>query len=146
MPPYGRDTMFADMEIAYANLSPPMKTLIDGLTAIHSWGKKMPDAPPVEHPIVYVDPRTGRKSIYVNKVYTRAIKGLRRDESDAILNFLFQQTHVPEHQLRASWKPGTIVVWDNQRTQHYIVQDKPYRRVMHRVMVRRSRLGLSAAA
>ena len=146
VPPFGRDTMFADMEIAYDNLSQPLKTLLDGLTAIHSWGKAMPDEPPVEHPVIYVDPRTGRKSIYVNKVYTRAIKGLRGDESDAILNFLFQQTHVPEHQLRASWEPGTIVVWDNQRTQHYIVQDKPHRRVMHRVMVLRRRSDASAAA
>jgi alpha-ketoglutarate-dependent taurine dioxygenase len=36
------------------------------------------------------------------------------------------------------WRPGTIVAWDNQRTQHYIVQDKPHPRAMHRVMVRRA--------
>jgi len=137
VPPYGRDTMFADMEAAYDSLSPKMKALLDGLTAIHSWGKARPNEAPVEHPVVHVDPRTGRRSIYVNKVYTRAIKDLRQDESDAILQFLFQQTHIPEHQLRASWRPGTIVAWDNQRTQHYIVQDKPYRRIMHRVMVLR---------
>lgn len=138
VPPYGRDTIFADMEAAYDNLSPKLKELLDGLVAIHSWGKARPTEAPVEHPVVYLDQRTRRRSIYVNKVYTRAIKGLRTDESDAILQFLFQQTHIPEHQLRASWRPGTIVAWDNQRTQHYIVQDKPYRRVMHRVMVLRS--------
>ncbi|HEX4737297.1 MAG TPA: TauD/TfdA family dioxygenase [Allosphingosinicella sp.] len=145
VPPYGRDTMFADMEAAYDNLSPPLKTLLEGLVAVHSWGKARPHEPPVEHEVVFEDPRTGRKSIFVNKVYTRSIKGLRQDESDAILSFLFEQAHIPEHQLRATWKPGTIVAWDNQRTQHYIVQDMPYRRVMHRVMVYR-RLSKEEAA
>lgn len=146
VPPYGRDTMFADMEAAYDSLSPPLKALLDGLVAVHSWGKARPHEPPVEHAVVHTDLRTGRNSIFVNKVYTRSIKGLRQDESDAILSFLFEQAHVPEHQLRATWKPGTIVAWDNQRTQHYIVQDMPYRRIMHRVMVYRGLSEERAAA
>lgn len=146
VPPYGRDTMFADMEAAYDSLSPPLKALLEGMVAVHSWGKARPNEPPVEHSVIYEDPRTHRKSIFVNKVYTRSIKGLRQDESDAVLSFLFEQAHVPEHQLRASWKPGTIVAWDNQRTQHYIVQDLPYQRVMHRVMVYRRLSQESAAA
>lgn len=147
VPTYGRDTMFADMEIAFDHLSREMREFLEGLTAIHSWGKADPTAPPVEHPLIYVDPRTGRKSIYANKVYTRAIKGFRDDESAAILEFLFRQALIPEHQVRVCWQPGTIVAWDNQRTQHYIVQDKPYRRVMHRVMVLRSPAkAMSAAA
>jgi len=32
------------------------------------------------------------------------------------------------------WEPGTIVLWDNVKTQHYLVFDKIYPRVMHRVM------------
>lgn len=71
---------------------------------------------------------------------------LRQDESDALLSFLFEQAHIPEHQLRATWKPGTIVAWDNQRTQHYIVQDMPYQRIMHRVMVHREPSRQTAAA
>jgi taurine dioxygenase len=144
IPPYGRDTVFADMEAAYENLSAPIRRMLDGLVAIHSYGAADPSKPPVEHPLVYVDPRTGRKTLYVNKVYTRAIKGFRPDESEALLAFLFRQAHVPEFQCRLSWRPGTIVAWDNQRTQHYIVQDKPHARVMHRVMVKRGLAGAIA--
>ena len=138
VPPFGRDTVFADMEAAYENLSAPIRHMLDGLVAIHSYGASDPSKPAVEHPLVLADPRTGRKTLYVNKVYTRAIKGFRPDESEAILAFLFRQAHVAEFQCRLQWRPGTIVAWDNQRTQHYIVQDKPHSRVMHRVMVRRS--------
>jgi len=146
VPPYGRDTMFADMEAVYDNLSPPLKTLLEGMVAVHSWGKARPQEPAVEHSVIHEDPRTGRKSVFVNKVYTRSIKGLRQDESDALLSFLFEQAHIPEHQLRATWKSGTIVAWDNQRTQHYIVQDLPYQRIMHRVMVYRGLSQESVAA
>lgn len=37
IPPYGRDTMFADMEAAYENLSAPIRDMLEGLTAIHSY-------------------------------------------------------------------------------------------------------------
>jgi taurine dioxygenase len=137
IPPCGRDTMFADMEAAYENLSAPIRNMLDGLTAIHSYPSD-PSKPPVEHPLLMVDPRTGRKTLYANKVYTRAIKGLRPDESDAVLAFLFRQAQIPEYQCRMQWRAGTIVAWDNRRTQHYIIQDKPHERVMHRVMVRRA--------
>ncbi|MGE0233550.1 MAG: TauD/TfdA dioxygenase family protein [Flavobacteriaceae bacterium] len=145
IPPYGRDTMFADMEAAYENLSAPIRAMLEGLTAIHSYPSD-PSKPPVEHPVLKEDPRTGRKTLYVNKVYTRAIKGLRPDESDAILALLFRQAHVPEFQCRMQWRPGTIVAWDNQRTQHYIVQDKAHDRVMHRVMVERALIQPAARA
>lgn len=145
IPPYGRDTVFADMEAAFENLSAPIRNMLEGLTAIHSYPTD-PSKPPVEHPVLKVDPRNGRKTLYVNRVYTRAIKGLRPDESAAILELLFRQATVPEFQCRMQWRPGTIVAWDNQRTQHYIVQDKPHARVMHRVMVERALLQQAARA
>lgn len=135
VPEFGRDTMFADMVTAYNRLSEPMKALIDQLIGVNSWGAQKPGAPNVEHPVVFRDRETGRKSLYANKLYTIGIKGMRRDESEAILNFLLAQARVPEFQARVSWEPGTIVMWDNETTQHYLVFDRAYRRVMHRVMV-----------
>ena len=139
VPTYGRDTLYADMEAAYERLSPPLQRMLDGLTALHSWGVQQPDAPPVEHPVILTNAKTGRKTLYVNRFYTRSIVGLRRDESDALLRLLFEQAHVPELQLRVSWKPGTLVIWDNERTQHYLVRDRECKRVLHRVMVTTAR-------
>jgi taurine dioxygenase len=135
IPPFGRDTLFADMEIAYDELSDPMKAMLDPLIAEHSWGIAKPDAPPVQHPLIHIHPATGRKAIYANRLYTRRILGLTEPESRLILEYLLTRTHVPEYQLRVSWAPGTIVMWDNERTQHYLVYDQDYPRVMHRCML-----------
>ncbi|MDA1074817.1 MAG: TauD/TfdA family dioxygenase [Proteobacteria bacterium] len=135
VPPYGRDTLFADMTAAYRRLSEPVQSFLEGLTAMNSWGHSKPDAEPVEHPVILIDPDTGTKSLYVNRLYTSHIVGLKREESDLLLAYLYRQTSVPELQLRVCWKPGTLTMWDNEKTQHYIVRDQPFDRTMHRVMV-----------
>ena len=135
IPPYGRDTLFADMEAAYDELSEPMKAFLDPLIAEHSWGMQKRDAPPVPHPLIRTHAASGRKAIYANRLYTRRILGLSDSESHLLLEYLLTKPHVPEHQLRVSWAPGTIVMWDNERTQHYIVYDYDYARVMHRCMI-----------
>lgn len=135
IPPHGRDTLFADMEAVYSRLSAPMQAFLEGLTAQHSWGPQKPDIPPVEHPVVMKDAATGQKWLYVNKIYTNKILGLTERESDTLLQFLFDRAHEPECQLRVSWEPGTLTMWDNEVTQHYLVQDVVYPRIMHRVMV-----------
>ena len=135
IPPYGRDTMFADMEAVYAGLSSPMQSFLEGLTAEHSWGWQKPEAPPVEHPVVMRDPASGRKWLYVNRSYTTRIIGLTERENNCVLQFLFEQAHIPECQLRVSWQPRALAMWDNEITQHYIIQDGVFPRVMHRAMV-----------
>jgi len=137
VPPYGRDTLFADAEAIYDSLSDGMKEFLDGKNAVQAWGKYKPEAPGIEHPIVTSNPRTGRKRLYVNRMYTQSIVGLHPDESSCILEYLFGLAKVPEMQFRVSWGPTTIAVWDNESTSHYGVRDYPYRRVQHRVMALR---------
>lgn len=135
VPEYGRDTMFADMVTAFECLSPAMQAFLEGLTCSHSWGPQKPDAPAVTHPMVVTHPRTGKKALYVNKLYTRKVNELRYDESAALLAFLIDQAKVPQWQLRLRWEPGTVGMWDNEFTQHYLVFDRSYDRVMHRIMM-----------
>lgn len=135
VPPYGRDTVFADMEEVLARLSPAMQAFLEQLTALHSWGPQKPEAAPVEHPVVRTDPATGRKWLYVNCIYTRKIVQLDQRESDALLQFLFECVHSPHVQLRVGWKPKDLTIWDNDTTQHFIVSDLKVKRVMHRAMV-----------
>ena len=131
--------MFADITAAYRRLSEPMHRFLEGLTAMNSWGPSKPEAAPVEHPVIMTDPDSGVKSLYVNRQYTSHIVGLAADESAVLLEHLFRQTAVPELQLRVQWRPGTLTMWDNEKTQHYIVRDHAYDRVMHRVMVNTGR-------
>jgi len=135
IPPYGRDTAFADMEAIYDELSEPFKQFLEGKTALH-WAKEnMPNGePPEEHPVILTDKVTGRKTLYLSNGYAKGIVGLKTSESNAILNFVASKARLLEFQVRVRWRPGTIVVWDNMKTQHYLVLDQAYRRVMHRVM------------
>ncbi len=148
IPPYGRDTLFADVEAAYERLSPAVQTFLDGLSARHARRDEtnVGGFAPVTHPLVLVDPHTGRRGLYVNRAYTKEIVGLRPDESAALLDLLFEQIHRPQVQLRVVWKPGSLTIWDNRRTQHFPVMDAPGARIMHRVMVTRAPEGASLSS
>ncbi|MEE9136745.1 MAG: TauD/TfdA family dioxygenase, partial [Gammaproteobacteria bacterium] len=106
VPAVGGDTMFLNLYASYQALSDTMRSLVDGLTAVHdivasmppdftrqSWAPKqlarMQDVtPPVEHPVVRTHPETKRKCLFVNRNFTSYIKGMTLPESDALLGFL----------------------------------------------------------
>jgi len=153
MPELGGDTLWANMEAAYAGLSDIFRGMIAGLRAVHDFQNfrvlfkntdedraklhRMEDMfPNPSHPVVRTHPVTGRKSIYVNPQFTLRIEGMAPAESRAILDVLFAQARVPEYQFRLRWAPGTIVFWDNRSTQHYAANDYyPARRRMERTAV-----------
>jgi alpha-ketoglutarate-dependent taurine dioxygenase len=162
IPPYGGDTLFASMESAYAALSEPMQRFLDGMTAVHSAAraydprvtgeaKYRGDAPityrfsdaisqEVEHPVIRTHPDTGRKSIYVNQMFTQRILGLRERESAALLGFLYDHCTQPDFTCRLRWSPGSVAMWDNRRVQHYALDDyRPFERLMLRVTIRGER-------
>ena len=68
-------------------------------------------------------PETGEPSLFVNRQFTKRIQQLSRQESDALLSFLCGFSEQPQFCCRYSWTPGTIGIWDNRVTQHYVVND-----------------------
>ena len=149
LPAIGGDTLWADMGAAYDGLSDDVKAHIDDLVAEHDWinsfGRSMdpatrdalrPNFPAVQHPVVRTHPETGRKTLFVNAAFTQHIVGLEPDENRRLLDFLYRQAAVPEHQCRFRWTPGSVAFWDNRSTQHYASSDYfPNRRVMERITV-----------
>ncbi|MER7279079.1 TauD/TfdA family dioxygenase [Dactylosporangium sp. NPDC000244] len=134
VPGRGGDTMWSNQYLAYERLSAPIRDLLDGLTAIHSQpGNETTRR--AEHPVVRVHPETGRKALYVNRLFTSHIPQLSRGESDALLEYLFAFAERPELTCRHRWRHGDIAVWDNRVTQHYALNDYDERRVGQRVTV-----------
>ncbi|MDI2128436.1 TauD/TfdA dioxygenase family protein [Yinghuangia seranimata] len=149
VPAVGGDTLWADMAAAYDGLTDDMKQRLNGLNAVHdftqSFGATLgPDElaaaqkafPAVTHPVVRTHPETGRKLLYVNRIFTHHIDGLPEDESRELLAFLYDQARHPEYQCRLRWRPGTVAFWDNRATQHYASADYyPHTRIMERVTI-----------
>jgi taurine dioxygenase len=142
LPEAGGDTMFANQYSAYETLSEGMKHLLRELRAWHG-GSKLASllevensVPPQSHPIVRTHPETGRKGLYVNRLYTYCIDGLTEAESRGLLDFLFEQNCRPEFTYRHQWTPGDVIMWDNRCALHYAVHDYgEAARVMHRTTI-----------
>ena len=153
VPEVGGDTLFANMEAAYEGLDEETKELIDALYAIHDnegflQGMRTQGAseeeiearrvefPPQRHPVVRTHPVSGKKSLYVNKAFTRCIDGMKREESVALLAKLYQQAWMPDYQCRFRWRKDSFAFWDNRAAQHYAAADYwPETRMMERVTV-----------
>ena len=155
LPPTGGDTMWASMTAAFDALSTPMQRFLQGLEAVHDFAyaftaqglagsqagreryeRAVAENPPVTHPVVRTHPETGEQGLFVNSVFTRRIKGLRREESQALMAFLNAHVQKPEFVVRWRWRPGDVAFWDNRNTQHRAVDDfLPHRRVMTRATV-----------
>jgi taurine dioxygenase len=149
VPEVGGDTLFADMGAAYDNLPDALRARVDGLQAVHdftpSFGALL-DAknraemqarfPAVSHPVVRTHPETGRRTLFVNAIFTTHIVGLEPAESRELLALLCRQAAVPEYQCRWRWRAGDVAMWDNRAVQHYACSDyAPARRVMERVAI-----------
>ena len=148
-PPKGGDTLFANMYAAFEALSDRMKAYLDGLTAVHdgerayrgtyaNYGvKDKPTYPRAEHPVVRTHPVTKRKCLFVNRAFTTRIVGIPRDESEAILEYLYQHAANPLFQCRFRWEPDSIAFWDNRCAQHHAMWDYwPHTRSGARVTVK----------
>ena len=151
VPPFGGDTLFANMYLAYETLSDGMKRLLDGLVAVNSSAKadvtktredRMRDGAredakkqyTAEHPVVRTHPETGRKALYINGGHTVRFKDMTEQESAPLLQFLLGHATRPEFTCRFRWDVGSIALWDNRCTQHNPINDyHGFRRVMHRV-------------
>ena len=136
VPPSGGDTIFASMYEAYDALSDRLKTYLEGLTAVHDGehvyrgryvdrggddsGKIYPNA---VHPVVRTHPVTQRKALFVNSTFTTRINEVPRDESTAILSYLYQHCSQPAFQVRFRWQPDSIAFWDNRCVQHIAMWD-----------------------
>ncbi|HET6969838.1 MAG TPA: TauD/TfdA family dioxygenase, partial [Phenylobacterium sp.] len=150
-PPAGGDTLFADMYGAYDALSDGFKAMLSTLSAHHAsahvfgegGGYARTDRPELSghretpeaiHPVVITHPGSGKKALYVNPAFTTGIVGWSREESKALLDYLYAHAVQPRFVRRFQWRPGSMAIWDNRCTWHNAMNDyHGHRRLMHRI-------------
>ena len=128
VPSAGGDTMFSNLYAVYESLPDAIKARIAGRKAVHFYDyssmiRKSYDAnregvKNYAHPVVCTHPISGRKSLFVSRLMTGYIEGLEAQESEDILNLLFDQIERPEFIYSHKWRPGDLLLWDNRCTAH----------------------------
>jgi alpha-ketoglutarate-dependent taurine dioxygenase len=131
MPACGGDTLWSNLAQAYAGLSPPIRALVDGLTAVHRTGdydgsggctaeerKRRPASFAAEHPLVRIHPGTGERILFFNPGVVTHIVGLKERESRALIDLLSGEISRSEYSVRFRWSADSLAIWDNQATAH----------------------------
>ncbi len=154
LPPVGGDTIFCNMQTAYATLDQDIKDQIEGRKALFTSGKaavsktRMPrladcgdtSAPEVFtniHPVVRTHPETGERTLFTHEAHTLRFEDCSEEDSQALLNTLYLHARKPEFQCRLRWSLGMVVLWDNRSSHHYPINDyNGHRRLLHRISLK----------
>ena len=158
VPPFGGDTAFANLEMAYETLSDGLKQTLLGLRVLHetrgpkartrlprpgdyavSFGVEDDDTDVIKalHPALRKHNHTGRTSLFINPVYCIEFEGWSEEESRGLLRHLSEHALRPAFTARMRWEPGAVMIWDNRSTMHYAIGDYyGYRRAMYRLAVK----------
>lgn len=146
LPPVRSDTQFVDMRAAYDALDDDMKAGLEGLTVHHSIAysrqtlgftfsqdeqEKLKGA---VHPLIRVNPRTGRRSVYVASHANRVLEWPTAEGRLLIWDLISVATQ-PHCVYSHEWRPGDLVIWDNLATMHRGTRfdDSRYQRELRRV-------------
>ena len=106
-----------------------------GLTALHDAAPHGSPEISAVHPVVRIHPVTQRKALFVNQHFTRRIVEMSHEESKVLLDYLIRWIASPRFTVRYRWQKGTIAIWDNRCTQHFVLSDFNEQRVIQRVTV-----------
>ena len=129
IPKVNANTEFADMRAAYDALDDAMKRKLEGLKVHHTITRSREilgfEFSPEEkqklkgaiHPMVRVNPRSGRKSLYLAAHAARVIDW---PVADGLLFVMELMEHATQRQFVYSheWRDGDFVIWDNLATMH----------------------------
>ena len=119
LPSLGGDTLWSSMYAAYDALPDSLRRDLEGLSALHSAG---PQGEFV-HPVIRVNPESGQRGLYINRLFVKEIVGMAERDSGELLQVLFTHLMSPEFQLRFRWTRDVVAVWDNRFSMHFAVRD-----------------------
>ena len=160
VPASGSSTWYGNMYAAIEQMPASLRARIEGLEANHdssytAAGELRKGAQPVQdvrsapgahHPIIRPHPETGRETLYLGRRLNGYVLGLPLEESESLLNMLWDWCSRPQFTYEHKWQRGDLVVWDNRATTH---RRAPFnadeRRIMWRCQVKSAQKAAVAA-
>ncbi len=132
VPKDGAATFFANLRLAYEALSAETKLQIESLLATYDYAQRaasysgaQPDLetirkkfPIVTHRLVYADPVTGNKSLYLDPLTMSGIVGWPDAKARELIEQLAGHATRPEFVYRHDWQVGDVIMWDNATMLH----------------------------
>ena len=128
----GGTTFFLNCYAAYDALSPAMKKRVSGMTIkqadiIDTAMKVRPgmsldmdirSVPGPSHPVISTHPETGHNMLFLGRRHGAYVNGLSLEESEALLNELWEHSAQARFCYEHQWSVGDVVVWDNRAILH----------------------------
>jgi taurine dioxygenase len=127
IPSTGGNTLFASGYAAYDTLDPAARARLEGRKALHHYnygstsrgdGKGTEAFAESVHPVFRTHEDTGRKAVYVNRLMTVKILDPPDDESDRLLNLLWDHSEQLQFVYEHVWRKGDLLLWDNRCSSH----------------------------
>lgn len=151
IPAAGGNTNFANMVLAYERLPAELRKRVDaGLQCKHdastnSAGERRAgfegvddprEVPGAVHPVARTHPETGRKALFLGRRRNAYLMGLPLDESEALLDELWQAATDPDLVWSQQWQVGDLLIWDNRAVIHHRDSfDATDRRLLYRTQM-----------
>ena len=153
IPPKGGDTLFANMVLAYEDLTETERQELANLRAIHSWEasrkntgnrpatkEQIQERPPVSHPLIRTHPN-GKKSLYLG-AHISHIEGQDYETGRQRLSNLLTRATQDRFIYRHEWRVGDLTLWNNKVLLHKADRNyemDQHRRILHRTVVKGTR-------
>ncbi len=147
IPSKGGSTWFSNQYLAYELMPAELRERVQELTikndaSYNSAGKLRPGyehvtdprtAPGPSHPVIRTHNETGYNALYLGRRPHAYVNGLSLEESERLLDTLWEFATQPQFTWAHEWKVGDILVWDNRCLLHKRASfDPSERRVIHR--------------
>ena len=127
IPSTGGNTLFASGYAAYDTLDPAIRDRLEGKKALHHYnygstirGDNRGTEAFAEqvHPVFRTHEDTSRKAVYVNRLMTVKVLDIPEDESDRLLNAVYDHAEKREFVYEHVWRVGDLLLWDNRCSSH----------------------------
>lgn len=127
IPDRGGNTCFSNLFAAYDALPDKLKQKLEGAIAQHAfnYGSRFKGDPEglqrraeSSHPAIIVHPDNGKKAIYMDRLMTYAISGMDENQSNALLEEVFDFIERDEFVYEHCWRKGDVLMWDNLSSMH----------------------------